>query len=198
VKQALKSSVFWYIALAFTYYFLLVGVVITHLMPCLSSIGIARSISGLMAAAIPLTSVVERLGLGWLGGRHNKKLIAASTFDIIGFGAFFFGFASIADIWLLVPFLALFGISYGGCILLRGSLVRDYFGRTGFGTVFSLILGINMLGGMTGPLLAVWVPEDWGSYQHIWFIFAGLSIVALVSTLAIRPAGALVQLRNRI
>lgn len=187
VKQALKSGNFWFITLAFTYFSLVVGAVITHVMPYLSSIGITRSTAGLVAAAIPLTSIAGRLGLGWLGDRHNKKLIAAAAFGVVGLGSFLFGYTEVAGLWLLVPFLLLFGIGYGGCIVLRASLVREYFGRTSFGTVFGLILGINMAGSIIGPPLAGWAYDRWGSYQNIWFIFAGLAVPALVALLAMRP-----------
>ena len=88
---------------------------------------------------------------------------------------------------MLIPFLILFGVSYGGCIVLRASLVGEYFGRTNFGTIFGLILGINMVGSIIGPPLAGWVYDSWGSYQNIWFIFAGLAGPALVALLAIKP-----------
>ncbi|MFC2018214.1 MFS transporter [Chloroflexota bacterium] len=187
MKQVLKSSAFWLITLAFTYFSLLVGAVITHVMPYLSSIGIARSMAGLVAAAIPITSIAGRLGLGWIGDRHDKKLIASAAFGVVGLGAFCFGYADIAGTWMLVPFLILFGVSYGGCIVLRASLVREYFGTTSFGTIFGLILGINMVGSIIGPPLAGWVYDSWGSYQNIWFIFAGLAGPALVALLAMRP-----------
>ena len=187
VKQALRSHTFWFITLAFTYFSLVVGAIITHVMPYLSSIGVTRSMAGLVAAAIPLTSIVGRLGLGWLGDRHGKKLIAVAAFGIMGLGTFCFGYADIAGTWLLVPFLILFGVSYGGCVVLRATLVRDYFGRTNFGTVFGLILGINMVGSIIGPPLAGWVYDSWGTYQNIWFIFAGLAVVAVIALLAMRP-----------
>lgn len=187
VKQALKSSAFWFITLAFTYFSLVVGAVITHVMPYLSSIGITRSMAGLVAAAVPITSIAGRLGLGWLGDRHSKRLIAAAAFGVVGLGAFCFGYADIAGAWMLVPFLILFGVSYGGCIVLRASLVMEYFGRKSFGTIFGLILGINMVGSIVGPPIAGWVYDSWGSYQNIWFILAGLAGVALVALLAMRP-----------
>jgi MFS family permease len=83
----------------------------------------------------------------------------------------------------LAFFLILFGIGYGGGNSLRSSLGREYFGRTSFGTIFGLIMGINMLGGLSGPPLAGWVYDNWGTYQGIWFVFAGLAVVALILVL---------------
>lgn len=186
--QALKSSTFWRMALAFIYLLIAVAAMITHVMPYLSSIGITKSVSSLVATVIPLMSIGGRLGLGWLGDKFNKRLVVAATFSMMGLGLLCFGYVSGGGTWLLVPCIVLFGIGYGGCIALRASLAREYFGRRSFGTIFGFIIGINMLGSITGPPLAGWVFDNWGSYQGIWFIFAGLSIAPLILVLTIPPA----------
>ena len=192
-KQALKSNTFWRLALAFMFHIMVISATVTHVMPYLSSIGFARSRASLMATAIPLTSIGGRLSFGWLGDKVNRRLIAVIAFAMMGLGMLCFGYASSAGTWLLVPFLVLFGIGYGGSNVLRPSLVREYFGRANFGSILGLMLGINMIGGIIGPPLAGWVYDNWGSYQGIWFVFAGLSMVALISVLTIHPASTAVE-----
>jgi len=187
-KQALKSSTFWHLLLAFTCHTMLISATVTHVMPYLSSIGVARARSSLIATAIPLTSIGGRIGLGWLGDKLNRRRIAVGAFAMMSLGMFCFGYASTTGIWLLAPFLILFGIGYGGTNVLRASLSREYFGRTNFGTIFGLITGISMLGSIIGPPLAGWVYDSYGSYQGIWFVFAGLAVAALIALLTIRPA----------
>jgi len=182
-KQTLKSRAFWHMGLAFVCHTMLVSATITHVMPYLSSIGIARSRASVVAMAIPLTSICGRLGLGWLGDKVNRKLVLAAALAAMSLGIFCFGYTSVAGAWLLVVFIILFGVGYGGSIALRPSLVREYFGRSSFGTVFGLITGITMLGGIIGPPLAGWVYDNWGGYQGIWYIFAGFAGVAIVSVL---------------
>ena len=48
VRQALKSRVFWHISLAYACFHLSTGAVVTHVMPYLSSIGIARSTASMI------------------------------------------------------------------------------------------------------------------------------------------------------
>jgi len=187
VKQALKSGTFWRLALSFTCHMTVISATITHIMPYLSSIGTGKSISSLVAAAIPLVSISGRLGLGWLGDKVDRKLVATGAFAMMGFGLLCFGYASTAGTWLLVPFLVLFGVGYGGSNALRPSLGREYFGRTNFGTIFGLIIGMGALGETIGPALAGWVYDNWDSYQGIWFVFAGLAAVALISMLTVPP-----------
>ncbi len=186
-KEALKSGTFWRIALAFTCHILLVTAVVTHVMPYLSSVGVARARSALIATGIPLASIAGRLGLGWFGDRFNKKVVTALGFATMGLGLFCFGYAPNAGMWLLVPFLILFGFGYGGINAMRPSMVREYFGRANFGAVFGLIMGIGMIGSIVGPTLAGWAYDTWGSYQGIWFILAGTPGAALVAILTITP-----------
>jgi len=182
--QALKSSTFWRLALAFTYHMMVTSMMITHIMPYLSSIGMGRLNSSLVATVIPVLSIGSRFGLGWLGDKVDRRLVATGAFAMMGFGLLCLGYVSL-DTWLLVPFIVLFSIGYGGNYTLRPSLVREYFGRTNFGTIFGLIMGIGGLGGIIGPTLAGWVYDNFGSYQGIWFVFAGLATVAIVSVLTI-------------
>jgi len=185
VKQVLKSRAFWHIAVAFTCYTMLVSSIVTHVMPYLSSIGIDRSTAGLVATFVPLMSICGRVGFGWLGDRINRRLVAAGTFTMMVFGSLFFGYAATAGIWLLVPFLILFGIGFGGSNILRPSLTTEFLGRANFGTFFGLIIGINMIGNILGPFMAGLAFDNWGSYQYIWFLFAGLAVISVISVLTI-------------
>ena len=186
-RQALKSGAFWRIALALGTQGVLLISVVTHVMPYLSSIGIARSTSSLVATGIPLMSIAGRLGFGWLGDKLNRKLVTAAGFGATGLGLLCFAIISNAGIWLLIPFLILFGIGYGGINAMRPALVQEYFGRTSFGTIFGLMMSITMIGGILGLTLAGWVYDNWGSYQGIWLIFVSLPFAALITILTISP-----------
>ncbi|HET6478264.1 MAG TPA: MFS transporter, partial [Dehalococcoidales bacterium] len=177
--QALKSITFWRIAATYMVHATIISSVITHVMPYLSSIGIARTRAGLVAMAIPIISVGGRLGFGWLADKRDRRRVIAGTFGMVTLGLVCLAYAPTAGFWLLIPFLFLFGIGYGGITTLRPSLVSEYFGRSNFGTVFGFIVGINALGGIAGPWLAGWVYDTWGSYQGIWLTYAGLAVIAM-------------------
>jgi len=192
-KQAVKSRTFWHIALALMCQFVILSAVVTHVMPYLSSIGFTRAISGLVAAGIPLASIGGRLGLGWLGDKVDKRRVAAGAFALMCGGLLCFGFISAGDTRLLVTFLILFGIGYGGNNTLRASLIREFFGRSKFGTIHGFTVGIMALGTIAGPPLAGYVFDNWGSYQPIWFVFAGLAVVALLTVATTPPISSAVQ-----
>lgn len=197
VKQALKSSAFWHISLALMYQFMVVSAVVTHVMPYLSSIGIARSTSSFVALAIPLISIIGRLGFGWFASKRDNRQLTAGAFTLMSLGLLCFGYASTGWDWLLVPFLILFAIGYGGNMILRAVLLREYFGRSSFGTIYGFHMGILMVGTFVGAPLAGWVFDSWGSYQSIWFVFAGLAVVALIAIVSAPPVSNDTQLADK-
>jgi len=164
--------------MAFVY--LTISAIIVHVMPYLSSVGIARSTSSVVAMAIPLTSVVGRLAGGWLSDRFNKRRVATGFFAMMGLGFLFFSYVSDEKMYLLVPFIILFGIGWGGCPPVRAALLTEYFGRTHFGTIHGVIMGMVALGSVVGPLFAGWVFDSWGSYHAAWLVFAFLTFAALI------------------
>ena len=85
-KQALKSRTFWHIGLSLMFQFTIVGTVIVHVMPFLSSIGIPRSTASLVTMALPLVSIAGRLSSGWFGDKFNKKGIATGFLAIMVIG----------------------------------------------------------------------------------------------------------------
>lgn len=196
-KQALKSGAFWRIALAFSCTSVILSAVVTHIMPYLSSIGITKLMSSIVATAMPVVSISGRLGLGWVGDKIDRRRVTMVAFIMMALGMLCFGYAASAGAWLLVAFLILFGVGYGGSIVMRPSLLRGYFGRANFGTILGLVMGINILGSVAGPPLAGWVYDNWNSYQGIWFVFAGLPVVALMFVLTIPPVRTTVELTDK-
>lgn len=186
-SQALKSGAFWRLTIACIYVVTVVSSVVTHVMPYLSTIRVSRSISSLVAAGIPLISIFGRLGLGWLGDKFDKKIIAAGSCVAIGLGVICFGYIATTDTWMpfLILFLILFSIGYGGFSPLRPAIAREYFGRSRFGVIFGLLIGIGWLGGVVGPTLTGWIYDNWSNYQITWFVLGGISVVPFIALLTI-------------
>ena len=189
VKQVLKSSAFWHIAIGFMCHILVINAVVTHVMPYLSSIGITRSFSSLVASAIALTSILGRLSFGWLGDRFDKRRVTALGFVLTGLGLLSFGYVSTAGTWMLVPSLVFIGLGYGGPVPMMPALLREYFGRVRLATVLGLVMGVAALGSMVGPPLAGLAFDKFGNYQVAWFGFAGLVIAGMISLVTTPSVG---------
>lgn len=184
VKEALKKKSFWYLNIAETIRFMALAAVVTHVMPYLSSVGISRASAGLVAGAIPLFSIIGRFGLGWLGDILDKKYVMAMALLSMSLGMLAFGYVRV--MWLLFLFLVLFSSGSGGSMVLRGAILREYFGRDSLGKILGITMGFASIGGIIGPILAGWVFDTLGSYHLIWFVFCGIIGLAIGLILKIK------------
>ena len=184
VREALKNNSFWYLNIAETIRFMALAAVVTHVMPYLSSVGISRASAGLVAGAIPLFSIIGRFGLGWLGDILDKKYVMAMALLSMSLGMLAFGYVQV--MWLLFVFLVLFSSGSGGSMVLRGAILREYFGRDSLGKILGITMGFASIGGIIGPTLAGWVFDTLGSYHLIWFVFCGIIGLAICLILKIR------------
>ena len=185
-KQALRSRIFWHIAISMMFQFMVINAVQIHIMPYLSTVGIARSSSSLIVSAITVASVCSRLGFGWVGDRFQRRGATAATFVLTSLGMLFFAYAASSRASLLIPFSVLFGLGWGGQVTMLSILLNDYFGRSRFGTIYGFTFAVMQTGGVIGVPLAGWVFDTWGSYQGIWLVFAGLALASGV-IIAITP-----------
>lgn len=183
MKELLTSKAFWHLAIAFTAFHTSLVSLVAHIMPYLSSINMTRANASIIATAMPLTSIIGSLTFGRLGDKFERKKVAALTYGMTCIGLIFLALTSTIGLWALAPFLFFYSIGYGGGNAMRPSLTSEVFGRESFGKVFGLMVGINSLVSSVGPLLAGWTYDNWGSYQAIWFIYAGLAFISLVSVL---------------
>jgi MFS family permease len=188
LKEALKMRTFLYLNLVEALRMMTLMAVFTHVMPYLSSVGMQRSSASLVAGTIPLLSIIGRFSFGWLGDFYDKKHVMALTLGLIILGILAFSFVHVR--WVIIPFLILFPLGHGGSMVLRASILREYFGRNSFGKMIGIIMGSASLGGILGPTLAGWSYDTWGSYQLIWYVFIGLLAVAFILTLKIKPVTA--------
>jgi len=183
-RDVLQKRSFLYLNSVEAIRMMAVTTVTTHVMPYLSSVGFARTTAGLVAAAIPLFSIIGRLSFGWLGDLYAKRYIMALAFCFMGAGML--AFCYVQANWVVLPFLLLFPPSFGGTMVLRGAILREYFGRASFGKMLGIIMGSASIGGVIGPTLAGWVFDTLGSYQFIWLAFAGSMGLAIILVLRVK------------
>jgi len=183
-KEALRKRSFLYLNMVEAIRMMTLFGVVTHVMPYLSSVGIPRPTAGLVAGAISLFSIMGRFGFGWLGDVFDKRYVLSWTFCFLGLGTLAFCF--VPTRWAIFLFLFLFSPGFGGGSILRGAILREYFGRDFFGKMLGILMGSAAVGGIIGPTVAGWVFDTLGSYQVIWLIFCGLIGLAIGLTLRIR------------
>jgi OFA family oxalate/formate antiporter-like MFS transporter len=184
LRQALTMRSFLYLTIVELVRMMALMAVFTHVMPYLASVGMPRPTAGLVAGAIPLIGIIGRFGLGWLGDVFDKRHVLAVAMGLISLGLLAFSYVQVR--WAIVPFLLLFSIGHGGSMVVRGSIVREYFGRDSFGKMIGVLMGAAAFGGIIGPTLAGWAFDTVGSYHPVWLLLCGLNGLTTVLILRIK------------
>lgn len=183
--EALKKRSFLFINLSESIRFLVLSSVLLHIMPYLSTMGISRSTGGLVAAGIPLFSILGRFGFGGLGDRHDKRYIMALAYAFMALGMFLLNY--VTEGWRLALFVLCFSPGYGGLAVIRGSILREYFGRDLFPRMLGIMLGFSSIGGIVGPTITGWIYDSYGDYHLIWFASIGILFASIVMILNAKP-----------
>ena len=146
-------------------------------MPYLSSIGIERALSSFIALIIPVTTIGGRLSSGWFSNMFGHKKILMSGLISMAVGLLIFSYVTGNSIWLLAPAVITFSLGWGLAVTTRITLIRGYFGRISFGSIFGFIMGVTMLGTVVGTPFAGWIFDVQGTYQYAWL---GCSVLAFI------------------
>jgi len=86
---------------------------------------------------------------GWMADVYDKRCVMVAAYALMAAGLLAFTQAHLG--WLIFLFLALFSPGFGGTMIIRGAMLREYFGAGSFGKLLGITMGMASLGGMLGP-----------------------------------------------
>jgi len=184
IWEVLKDRSLLCLNLAEAVRFMVLASVVIHIMPYLSNVGIPRSTAGVIAAAIPLTSIIGRFAFGWLGDVFDKRYVTSLAFCLMAIGVF--ALILVHTKPGLALFLLTFPAGFGGISVLRGTILREYYDAGSFGTMMGVMMGFAAAGGIIGPTLTGWAFDTFGNYQLVWIVFSLLLFLAIGLILKIR------------
>lgn len=184
-REAMKTHVFWILAVTMTISGGSVHAVFVHIMPYLINMDFNRQIASLVASLLVFISIAGRFGFGTLTHRVNSKYLLALglLMQTLGLLILF----RMQTLWQAMLFIMLFGPGYGGVITLRLTLQAECFGRKAFGTIQGAIMAIMILGTMTGPFLTGMYYDSYGDYRKVWLIMAIAILIVIPLALKADP-----------
>jgi len=186
-REAIKTKAFWLLAFAFLFQHTGTSAVMVHIVPFLESVKLPTTLAATAVTGMTLSSLIGRLGFGFLGDFANKRRLIAIALTLQGVGLLLFSFIDADKSWLIIPFLLTYAPGYGGPIPLRPALQADYFGTRSFGTIMGLMASVSMLGGLFSPVVAGWVFDVTGTYRLAWQIFSLITFPAVALMLLAKP-----------
>ena len=178
---ALRSRVYWTVALCFMAASAAAGAIVVHLVPMLLDAGVAATRAASIASLVGVGVLLGRLVIGWLVDHLFAPYVGAAVFAVAGAGCglLFLGDAGTAP---LAAFLI--GFALGAEIDLVAYLVSRYFGLRHYGLLYSVVYAGVWLGIASGPAVAGRLFDAYGNYQLALQIITGLFLFACFASLS--------------
>ena len=186
-RMALATTAFWLIGFSFiTFGFSEVGILQNHV-PYLEDVGFSAALAASVHGIVGLWSTIGKFGFGWLCDRILPKYVCA-----IGLGLQLVATILLMSVQPAAPrallwlYAFMMGFGVGGWLPTMSMLVSTNFGLVAYGAIFGMISLTQSLGAGTGPLVAGYLYDAFGSYQQVFIIIIASFAVSMLSILAVR------------
>jgi len=155
---------------------------ITQMSALLTDRGITARNAALCASVLGGTSLLGRIGVGWLLDRFFGARVALAITLSTAAGIFLLAHASSFPAGCLAA--ALIGIGAGGEAAITPYLLTRYFGLRAFSTLYGITWTFYAAAGATGPVILGRAFDSTGSYSSLLILLAAaLSLAALMNLL---------------
>ncbi|MDB4433468.1 MFS transporter [bacterium] len=186
LKQALRSSPFWMLALAFFFFGMAHSTVTVHTVPALTDAGIPMEKAAFSIGLLTLVSIIGRLSFGYLGDHINKRYLFMVAYTFTGMGLLVLMDAR--TMGMVYLFIFLFGVGFGGTVPLMPAIRAEYFGRAALGKIQGFMNPVMMFAGAVGPIFAGHVFDTTGSYRLSFMVTGLLTFCAVAAMFFARPS----------
>ncbi len=181
-QQGLRSFAFWIIVAVLFVSSISMNGAITHLSALLTDRGITAADAALCASVLGGSSLLGRIGVGWLLDRFFGARVALVVNLITAAGIFLLARASSFPAGCLAA--ALIGIGAGGEAAITPYLLTRYFGLRAFSTLYGLTWTFYAAAGAIGPVILGRAFDLTGSYTSLLIgLAAALALAAALNLL---------------
>lgn len=183
VATALRTRMFWLLALVQLCGTMAQNAVIVHLSALLTDRGIGPERAAMGLSAMAASAVVGRLVTGWWLDRVFAPWLLLGLLALAATGAFLLSGAT--SFAVAVAAAVLVGFGAGGEADVIPYLLSRYFGLRAFGTLFGLVWFAQAAGGALGPVLLGQSFDATGTYAPMLVRFGLVVLAAAAVALAL-------------
>jgi sugar phosphate permease len=180
-REAMRTSVFWWLTVAFVLTYFGNIAITVHLIPYLVREGFSAGFAATAAGAIGLLALPGRLVFTPLGGRIPRHYVTALIFSL--------QVAALLAL-LLIPgkagvftFVVLFGAGFGAITPARAAMVADLFGTANYGTISGVLTTFITVARGIAPVAAGVLLGLAGSYTPVIWTTVAVSAIATIAAL---------------
>lgn len=179
IGQAVKTPLFWCLALAMTLFLYGVFGWLVHQVPFYESVGISREVAATLVSIAAGFSILARLTFGFIVDRFPRVEYAAMGLLAFLISALVALMVNSSTAGIAV-FLVLWIVGSGGGPLLEPLLLTRAFGLAHFATILGSIQLVETLGIISSPTIAGAIYDATGSYDIVLVVLASAFVGAFV------------------
>jgi len=184
LREALKTGTFWVLFTIFGCVVLCLGLIITHLVPYARDSGMSPMIAASLLTIMGLSSIIGRLTAGVFSDKLGAGRVMFCC--LLLQGILILALGTIRSAVPFFVFALLFGIAYGGNLVMIPRMTATVFGVKSMGAIYGGLSVADGIGFAVGPLLAGLVFDLSGSYDSAFLITGVGMFIAVATTFAFR------------
>ncbi len=177
LKGALKTRYFWIIYFMFLVAQFSAMTITVHLVPYSNDVGIPSFYAATLLTAVGIANMFGRIFGGWTSDKLGiiKGVIIFFMLQTIAI----FALPLSTFLWVLYPIALLFGLAYGGWVMIYPVIISKLFGTKHSGEILGALGTVAGIGGALGPLLAGHIYDITGIYDLAFLISGAMCLGAL-------------------
>jgi len=185
-KNILFRVPFWTVFLFWLLFAASILMVVTHIVPHATDVGVTAEQAGMLLSLISISSIAGNLIMGAVSDRLGRKATAI-IFSLVQAGALVW-LISIQDLWLFYVFAFMFGFAWGSINPSVSALVSEEFGVKNISTIFGMLDVGWAIGGAFGPVLGGLVYDVNSDYSIAFIVCAAAMVLAALLIASIRKS----------
>jgi MFS family permease len=183
--EAIRGRPFWTICLANVAVVSCLMVMMLHIVPHTTDLGLSAATAAAILASMGGISMAGRLGIGIAIDRVGTKACIVVCFIL--FESAFLWIQLAQETWMLILFALIYGFGHGAYFTLLSPLVAEHFGIRSHGVLFGIVVFAGAVGGSIGPVVAGYIYDVAGSYSPAFWICTAFITLGFGLLLSLRP-----------
>ena len=183
IGQVLRMASYWQYVVATSLQSAGFSALVIFQIPALKTHGLTVAAAGAVILLWGIGSIPGRIGGGFLADKIDKRVVFAGSVVLQLVGIAFF---VTADSFVgALPYAVIHGAGWGATTPSRLALQGEFWGRSIFGRLMGLQMGLAAGGGILSPLFVGWMFDRYGTYDTaIVILFIPLlAVIALILTM---------------
>ncbi|GAA5073351.1 MFS transporter [Roseibacterium beibuensis] len=185
-RSPFARAEFWPLGIGFAFGALGTGILLSHLLPLMASLGVVDAMAILAASLIGPAQVSGRIILTLAGARVQARHLSQAAFILLALASLALAGAA-AFPWLVLAFAVGQGLGYGVISILRPVVTRDVMGDAGFGESAGAVARLSLFSFALAPGLGA-ILVDLAGYGAVIALCVLAPLAGVVSLRRLRVA----------